>query len=145
MEAAAGRYGLNARQRVLLATAGTLQETLSAFFGGPVTVEVVHQEETPLGLVREVDLVFAARQLVVCHAITEARIAHPEIRRLLLEGELGIGQISAALGLVASFALDDAGHGEGIFWRAYRLWGDGFSYRIRETFPAQLYEKGHDS
>ncbi len=127
---------------MLLSTAGTLQGTLSAFFGEPVTIEVVEQHETPSGMTRIVDLVCAPKDLVVCRATTEARIDRPEIRRLLLQGELGLGQILTALGLVASFTLDEVGRGDGTFWRVYRLEGDGFSTRIRESFPERLYRAG---
>jgi hypothetical protein len=80
--------GFTPLQRVLLATAGTLQGTLSAFFGTPVTIELVHQHETDGRIFREVDLVCAAKKIAVGHAMTEAQITSPEIRRLLVEGEM---------------------------------------------------------
>ena len=126
-------------QRVLLATAGTLQGTLSAFFGAPVTIELLHQHETDGRILREVDLVCAAKQVAVGRATTEAQATDPDIRRLLLEGDMGLGQISALLGTPVSFALDQTGRQPDAFWRAYRLWGKGFSYRIREVFPESLY------
>ena len=55
-------------QRVLLATAGTLQGTLSAYFGAPVTVEVVSQTVEGEAMHREVDLVCKERDLVACSA-----------------------------------------------------------------------------
>jgi hypothetical protein len=131
--------GFTSLQRVLLATAGTLQGALSAFFGTPVTIELVHQYETDGRVLREVDLVCAARKIAVGHAMTEAQVTDPDIRRLLLEGEMGLGQISALLGTPVSFALDQTGRQPRSFWRVYRLWGEGFSYRIREVFPEFLY------
>jgi hypothetical protein len=57
----------------------------------------------------------------------------------MLEGTVGLGQIVATLGVPTRFALEEAGQNAEQFWRSYRLWGDGFSFRIRETFPAPLY------
>ncbi len=135
-------YGFSPLRRVLLATAGTLQGTLSAFFGAPVTIELVHQEESDGFLLREVDLVCATGPVVVCHAVSEARVTDPEVRRLMLEGKVGLGQISAMLGVPTWFALEEVGQNTGRFWRVYRLWGDGFSLRIREVFPEVLYGDG---
>jgi hypothetical protein len=134
--------GFTPLQRVLLATAGTLQGTLSAFFGAPVTIDLVRQDETDGCIRREVDLVCAAKRIAVAHAMTEAQVTDPEITRLLLEGQIGLGQISALLGVPVSFALDQVGRELSAFWRVYRLWGEGFSYRIREEFPQALYYLG---
>src|SRR5260370_29270469 len=131
--------GFTPLQRVLLTTAGTLQGTLSAFFGTPVTIELVRQRETKGCILREVDLVCAATKFAVGHAMTEAQVTDPDIRPLLLEGAMGLAQISALLGAPVSFALDQTGRQTGAFWRVYRLWGEGFSYRIREAFPELLY------
>jgi chorismate-pyruvate lyase len=131
--------GFTPLQRVLLATAGTLQGALSAYFGSPVTIELVHQAETDGHILREVDLVCAAKKIAVGHAVTEAQVIDPDIRRLLLEGEMGLGQISTLLGTPVSFALVQTGRQPRAFWRVYRLWGEGFSYRIREVFPESLY------
>ena len=131
--------GFTPLQRALLATAGTLQGTLSAFFGTPVTIQLVHQDETDRRILREVDLVCAAKKITVGHAVTQAQVTDPEIRGLLLDGEMGLGEISALLGTPVSFALDQTGRQPGAFWRLYRLWGQGFSYRIREVFPESLY------
>ena len=71
--------GFTPLQRVLLATAGTLQGTLSAFFGTPVTIGLVHQDEIDGRIVREVDLVCAATTIAVGHAMTEAQVTDPDI------------------------------------------------------------------
>jgi hypothetical protein len=131
--------GFSPLQRMVLATPGTLQATLAAFFGEPVTIRVLHQNESDAGLHREVDLVCPTKNVVVCHAVTEAHVTDPKIRRLILETEMGLGQITAALKLQSSYALDEVGQNTAQFWRLYQLSGDGFSFRIRETFPNKLY------
>jgi chorismate-pyruvate lyase len=134
--------GFGPVQRVLLTTAGTLQGALSAFFRAPVVIELVHQEESGDTLQREVNLVRTAEPTIVCRTASTARVTDPEIRRLMLEGTLGLGQIVATLGVETHFALEEVGQDAEQFWRSYRLWGDGFSFRIRETFPAPLYATG---
>jgi hypothetical protein len=37
------------------------------------------------------------------------------------------------------------GEDETSFWRHYRMWGDGFEYRITETFDQHLYTNGYQS
>jgi hypothetical protein len=126
-------------RRVLLATAGTLQGTLSAYFGAPVTVEVVSQTADGDVMQRTVDLVCAARDLAVCRAATEIHVADAGIREMIVERRIGLGQIAALVGVPTSFELDEAAQEERTFWRTYRLWGDEFEFRITETFPCQLY------
>ena len=129
-------------RRVLLATPGTLQATLSAFFGTAIGVRVKRQQEAAGTLLRTVSLVLPDLELEVCSASTKARVTDPQMRRLLWERTLGIGRIAAMLGASASFRLDDAGEATATFWRVYQLWGAGFHYRIREAFPGSLYPDG---
>ncbi len=131
--------GFSPLRRILLATPGTLQTALSAFFGAKVSVKVRDQEERSETVLRKADLVCVELGLDVGFASTEAQITDPDVRRLVLARELGVGQITALLGAGASFRLDEVGEEGDDFWRSYRLWGDGFSYRIRERFPGALY------
>jgi hypothetical protein len=126
-------------QRVLLANAGTLQGTLSAYFGAPVTVDVVSQTVRGESVHREVELVCKERDQVVCRATTEIRVADERMRQLIIERSVGLGQIVALLGESAQFELDQVADEPGRFWRRYRMWGDSFSYVITETFPKDLY------
>jgi len=126
-------------QRVLLATAGTLQGTLSAYFGAPVTVDVVSQTVRDDSVHREVALVCKEQDLVACRASTEIQVADERMRQLIIERSIGLGQIVALLGGDAQFELDEVGDEPGEFWRRYRMWGDGFAYVITETFPKDLY------
>ena len=128
-------------RRCLLAKAGTLLEALSALFGTPVTVDVVSQDEISEGIERCVNLVCSAGELVVCRAVTHAQVTNPEIRRLMLEREVGLGQITAMVGAAPSFALDEVGQADDAFWRMYRLSGDGFLFRIHEMFPNPPFER----
>lgn len=126
-------------RRILLATPGTLQTTLSAFFGATVSVRVREQVERTGTILRTADLVCADLGLDVCFAYTEAEITDPEVRRMILAKELGVGQITALHRAMAFFQLDEVGEDGDDFWRTYRLWGDSFTYRIRERFPGGLY------
>ena len=132
--------GFSPLRRVLLATAGTLQGALSAYFGAPVTVDVVSQDADHGVMHRTVDLVCKDRRLVACRATTEIDVADPRIREMIVERNLGLGQIATLLGVRTSFELDEVGQEASTFWRTYRLWGEGFRFRITETFPAELYE-----
>jgi hypothetical protein len=131
--------GFPPMRRVLLATAGTLQGTLTAYFGAPVTIEVVSQTVDDGNIRRTVNLVCKERGLVTCTAETDVHVDDAEIRQLIIEQSIGLGQISALLGVRSTFELQEAAQDEGSFWRTYLLWGDGFRYRITERFPADLY------
>jgi chorismate-pyruvate lyase len=126
-------------QRVLLGTAGTLQGTLSAYFGAPVTVEVREQRVEGDDLHRAVDLVCKDRGVVACHAVSVVHVEDDRVRELVVEQNIGLGQISALLGIRTTFELVDAGRDDGTFWRDYLMAGEGFEYRIHESFPADLY------
>ena len=126
-------------RRVLLAATGTLQGTLSAYWGSPVTVRLLSQSVDGDRVRREVDLVCEERDLVVCHAVTTIHVTDHAIETLLRESSLGIGQIVAVLGRRASFSLEDVGEDEHSFWRAYRMWGEGFDYHIHESFDLSHY------
>jgi hypothetical protein len=75
----------------------------------------------------------------VCHAATAIHVADDGIRAMIAERRIGLGQIAALVGVPTSFELDEAAQEETSFWRAYRLWGDQFEFRIIETFPGHLY------
>jgi chorismate-pyruvate lyase len=131
--------GFSPWQRVLLGTAGTLQGTLSAYFGAPVTVEVRAQHVDGNDLHREVDLVCKERRLVACSAVSDIHVDDARMRELIIERNIGLGQISALLDLRTTFELLDAGRDDGTFWREYLLSGERFRYRIHERFPTDLY------
>jgi hypothetical protein len=130
-------------RRVLLATAGTLQGTLSAYFGAPVTVEVRSQRIDADGVTvhRAVDLVCKERRLVACRAEALVHVEDGAMRELIVEGSVGLGQIAALLGVRTGFELDEVGEDDRQFWRRYRLSGDGFEYRITERFDQELYPR----
>jgi chorismate-pyruvate lyase len=131
--------GFTPLQRVLLATAGTLQGTLSAYLGAPVTVDVVSQTVRGDAVHREVELVCKERDLVACRATTEIRVSDERIRQLIVERSIGLGQIIALLDERAAFELEEVADQPDTFWRRYRMWGDSFDYLITETFPKDLY------
>lgn len=132
-------HGFSPVRRVLLSTAGTLQGTLSAYFAAAVTVVVTAQSEDGASMQRDVELICADEGIVVCRASTAITVEEPAIRSMIAEQRLGLGQIAALLGARTTFVLDAAGQDAVSFWRAYRLVGDGFQFRITETFANDLY------
>lgn len=131
-------------RRVLLATPGTLQGTLTAYFGAPVTVVVRSQGDARdhKHFVREVDLVCEKLGLLACRAKSQIDVEDEEIRGLIRNRRIGLGQIVEFLRVPTTFELEQAGSDAECFWREYTLEGAGFRYRIREEFPADLYPAG---
>lgn len=137
--------GFSPLQRILMATSGTLQSTLSAYFDGPVTIEVLSQsirEGKPI--TREINLVYDSYS--VCFARTTVYACGKDALDLIQAQELGLGQILQKLGMKPSFRLKRVGQDNDIFWRLYVLSGEGpgpfecITYHIREEFPKHLYE-----
>lgn len=137
-------------QRILLSTAGTLQSTLSAYFAKPVKVEVRSQSEPesaelPLFTKRNVYLFIhegegkGKHPLVVCSASSEITVSSWVIADLIMKETLGLGQIMESLGIRPSFSLQEVGRNAVSFWRLYTLEGGDVTYKIRETFPMNLY------
>lgn len=126
-------------QRILLTCSGTLQGTLSAYFNEEVTVQLLHQEEQDWPVIqRSVQLM--AGPTVVCTADSEITVTDSNIRKEVLKGTMGIGQVLEVLGVRPSFSLKEAGQDSRRFWRVYTLEGPGVVYRITETFPKSLYK-----
>jgi len=134
--------GLPPVERMLLATAGTLQTTLAAYFEEPVDVEVLSQSEADGGetILREVNLVLRDRRAVACHAQTRIEVHDELVQKLIRERNIGLGQICETLGIRATFVLDEVGLTDRCLWREYRLEGLGFCYHIREELPTELYD-----
>ena len=151
--------GFTPLQRILLATAGTLQATLSAYFGAPVGIKLLQQtspdpQENATGrFSRTVDLVLVGQDLrlqighdlatggyVVCHAVSQIAIESSEIQQMVAAGVVGLGQILEGKGIRPTFVLVDVGQDLMKFWRTYDLCAPGVDYRITETFVKRLYE-----
>lgn len=136
--------GLRPLHRMLMATAGTLQTTLAAYFGEPVDVEVGAQseeeDEEGATLLRAVKLVCRDSREVACHAQTRIEVRNDLVLKLIRERNIGLGQICETLGLRATFVLDDVCLDDTCLWREYRLEGPGFCYHIREELPRELYD-----
>ena len=132
-------------QRILLASAGTNQSTLSAYFGSPVTIEVTGQQSRKNGgkdlIIRETDLVCNGK--TVCSAETTIYACSSVAIDLIEAKELGIGQIMQHLGIKPDFNLEQVGSNDSGFWRIYTLTGDDscLTYRIHEQFPHELYRE----
>lgn len=129
----------NPIQRVLLTCAGTLQGTLSAYFGTEVTVEVVHQDEGESNSIRR-SVVLKAGETVVCTAESALYLDRPDIRQEVLDQKVGIGQILEKLDVKARFRLLTVSEAEDTFQRHYELKGLGVTYWITEIFPKSLYQ-----
>lgn len=139
----------NPLQRILLATSGTLQSTLSAYFGESVTIEVVSQHvpraDAPGVIRRKIRLVCNSKP--VCFAETTIYATDSEVIELINAQELGLGQIMQKQGIKPEFKLRRVGQDSSRFWRDYLLSGPqgsdlldcGVTYHIREEFPQELY------
>ena len=128
-------------RRMILAVPGTLQGTLTAYFGSEVGIEVRFQDDSrdEKHFTREVDLVCRERGMVVCRARTDVLVEDEDIRNMLRERKVGLGQVVELLRIPTTFELEEAGEDSEFFWRVYELRGAGFVYRIREEFPSGLY------
>ncbi len=135
--------GLKPLHRMLMATAGTLQTTLAAYFGEPVDVEVGSQSEEDAEegatLLRAVELVCRDSRAMACRARTRIEVRNELVLKLIRERNIGLGQICETLGIRATFVLEDVGLDDTWLWREYRLEGPGFCYHIREELPSELY------
>lgn len=129
--------------RILLATPGTLQSTLSAYFGTPISVEVTGQEHKGDVIHRKVNLFSPEKEMVVCRAVSDIELEDKTMRRMIEAKEIGIGQIIRTLEAGAEFHLHDVGQANGTFWREYTLVGAGFKFVIKEDFPKILYADVH--
>ena len=124
--------------RILLTCSGTLQGTLSAYFGREIGVQVVEQTEEKDNIIRRT-VHLHDDNLVVCEAASQLNIEREDVRDKVLEGSLGIGQVLETLGVRPSFELQEVGQDLSHFWRRYFLRGPGVVYAIKETFPRVLY------
>ena len=129
----------NPLQRVLLTCAGTLQGTLSAFFGQEIGVRVIMQEESGSELIRAAQL--HTPQLIVCTANSQLTVTRPDVLEKVLSQEIGIGQVLAVLDVRPAFELLEVGQDAGSFWRSYQLAAPGVVYRISESFSQVLYRE----
>ena len=128
-------------ERVLLSTAGTLQTALSAYFWTPVKVRVVSQTEIDdTHISRDISLYSPTKEIEVCRATTDIVVDLPDVKRLILEGKYGLGQILEIEGIRAVFEIAYMGQDAKRFWRVYKLTGPGVVYRIREEFNKALYD-----
>jgi hypothetical protein len=135
--------GFSPLRRLLLAIPGTLQSSLSAYFGHPVTVQVLSQATQGAVIRRTVNLVCEDLGMVVVRATSDITVTDDHVRSLVEAQQMGIGQIVASLDVRTAFVLEDVGRGEGTFWRRYRLEGPGFTYLVREEFPTILFADVH--
>lgn len=124
--------------RVLLTCTGTLQGTLSAYFGHEVTVHVVNQAKQAKDLVeRTVEMKVGDR--VVCTAASSLTIKREDILEAVMTKRIGIGQILEKLDVRAKFQLLSVGKDTNSFWREYELKAKGVTFQITEEFPMALY------
>lgn len=131
-------------KRIFLLAAGTLQGTLSAYFGVEVKVEIeiqhtTHNEErNQEEIVRQV--VLTANGMNACHAQSSLFIDRADVREQVMSQRIGIGQILEVLDVRARFTLLEVGQNKEFFWRHYKLEGEGVTYLITESFPQYWYQ-----
>jgi hypothetical protein len=132
--------GFSPLERILLTCSGTLQGTLSAYFGQEILVKVVRQTVDDSGVIGRLAHLHD-KYVVVCEANSRLTIEREDVRGRVLAGDLGIGQVLETLGLRPSFQLDQVGEDPHHFWRLYTLRAPGVVYAIRESFPKTLYRE----
>ena len=98
-------------RRVILSTPGTLQGTLTAYFGSQVEVDVRFQDDSrdEKHFTREVDLLCRKNEAVVCRARTDVIVEDEDLRRMLCERKMGLGQIIELLRIPCGFELEEVG------------------------------------
>jgi hypothetical protein len=122
-----------------MATVGTLQGTLSAYFATPVLVRVVSQHRRgDCRYERHTDLFRKDTGQVVCRASATLDIDRNDLHELIEARIHGLGQMLALLDLATTFELEEVGNG-GVLWRRYRLRGEGFSFLITEQFAPEAF------
>lgn len=132
--------GFDPIQRVLLTCTGTLQGTLSAWFGGPMEIAVVEQtehREKNLDFARSIEMRY--QDQCVMRAFSGIRTTREDVKSLVKEQRLGLGQILEKLEIRPEFVLVEAEQDDESFWRVYELHGAGMLYRIKEIFPKCWY------
>jgi len=131
--------GFHPVQRILLTCTGTLQGTLSAWFGGPMEIHVVDQgQEDAMVFNRKIEMRYEGQCIMEAESVVTT--TREDVRGLVKARELGIGQIMEKLGIRPEFKLLVAGQDDESFWRVYKLFGSGVTYRIKEVFPQCYYK-----
>ncbi|KAJ3188851.1 hypothetical protein HDU85_004565 [Gaertneriomyces sp. JEL0708] len=129
-------------ERVLLTANGNVQRILSAFYNSTVSVEILKniktsQTEEATTFEREVNIICLNK--VCCNARSTVVISDPNYLRLLLEQQVGIGQLFRYLSILPEFELIQVGRSPDTFWREYELRSAGVLCRIREEFPDKVF------
>lgn len=133
--------GFTPLQRILLTCSGTLQTTLSAYFGSEVIVKVITQErEDNYVIKRDALLKLKETGVMVCRAASHITTTQPDIQSQILKKGMGIGQILEAKDIHPKFKLLGVAQDEINFQRTYKLEAPGIAYRITEIFPKELYQ-----
>ena len=76
----------------------------------------------------------------MCRAKTDITVTLPDVKRFILDGKYGLGQILEIKNIRAVFEIESMGQDEKHFWRVYCLRGPGVVYKIREEFNKALYD-----
>ncbi|TPX69978.1 hypothetical protein SpCBS45565_g02034 [Spizellomyces sp. 'palustris'] len=134
-------------ERILLTANGNVQRVLSAYYNSTVSVDIIHNElisdesasnaETESVFRREVNL--CCLNQICCNAKSTVTITDPEYLRLILEQQVGIGQLFRYLNILPEFELLQVGRTVHSFWREYDLRSNGVNCRIREEFPLGVF------
>ncbi len=143
--------GFSIVERVILAHDGTVVTLLAMLFGQPITVRVVQQREepdamTPWGhrgpaFLRTVDLMAGQRTVAVANSIIPFHGNHEWVLDLVRKREMGIGAITAHLGIPTIRLPRGVGRRGGCFWREYDMRGQCVAFAIEERFPTPIYRE----
>ncbi|MDO9556064.1 MAG: hypothetical protein Q7J82_00565 [Coriobacteriia bacterium] len=145
------RYRLSPLEKVILCNDGTVQTLLSVLFGVPIKVEVLHQEDLGLYILRQSQLIaeYAPDNIIqVCWAESMiSKSGNPEgFITGIMERGMGIGQLITALGINTRRELKAMSCGRELFTRSYKIYNVGekqpnIDIMITEIFSRGVYKK----
>eukprot|EP00754_Rhynchopus_humris_P051074 Rhum_TRINITY_DN9324_c0_g1::Rhum_TRINITY_DN9324_c0_g1_i1::g.32955::m.32955 len=136
-------------ERVILQASGNLQSIASAWFGKPIVVKVIKNEEVPVPAAqtkanshlfdRKVQLLIGdpADEQLFAEAHSAVVMTSDPLYEAVKSGSIGLGQLFRSVDSLPRFTLLSAGRAaDGGVWRLYDLRLPFISTRILESFPA---------
>ena len=145
------RYRLSPLEKLILCNDGTVQTLLSVLFGVPIKVEVLHQEDNGMYILRQSQLIaeYSPDNIIqVCWAESMiSKAGNPEgFITGIIERGMGIGQLISAIGINTKRELKAMSCGHELFTRTYKIYNVGekqppLDVVITEIFSRSVYNK----
>jgi hypothetical protein len=133
-----------ALERILLTANGNLQRILSAYFLSPIEVKIHNNTLTSLtplsaNFERLVTIVKEDGKLC-CTASSTVVLSDSKVIKLVMEENIGIGQLFRHLNILPEFKLQEVGRDDKGMYRDYTLTATGIICAIHEEFPIGLFD-----